>query len=640
MGISAFDIAGPMPKPTSAAWTPWITAVINGWVAYCNVDRPTKRYVAENGSDANPGTELLPWRTVEKANTERQSAGANVAIYFRRGDIFRSTFGLSLTSANVTVGAYGSGSRPVISAFTVQIEKDTAQWTLAAGNRYTYSHANRIGWIREATNVISQLSAYTYRSSTAAVEANPGSWYWSSGVLHIHARGSVDPNSIDFEAIDGGVWTSGGDVVTRGDGVIVQGDGCFVDDVDFHGWGCDATQVWQNYGVKIVTESGDLAVIRNSDSYYNGRHGPSTLGAGSGGLALFQNCDCGYMNATASGVNAFNAYQSTGNHQVIFDNCNSRFGRAPDGTIDGVASRYDSGSDSYYGHTGGSGFAALFVVRNCRTTKESYPGATFTNGIARFSQTASPGNENDPDSWRVVIENYRVVHRDECRLSMGPRQWDVGTYLDIVWKTAGENLYLTTGESSLSGGIRANCVYQIEDTFAGNRSLLHTSTTSTTKFWNCHFALFANTGTVQRWRIQGTGSGSDTGVYFANCILSRTGNRPFEPHVSNDTDHWINCSGYQVLADGTANAMNASGNNLVMTAEPVLFAVPDEDVLDANRIYRNGIDNPFGVGSLLFDFRGTSRPNLASRGPIEFSLPIAAVRFSLTQRTARFSLTE
>ncbi|MFO0949339.1 MAG: hypothetical protein U1D30_26075 [Planctomycetota bacterium] len=575
MSMSAFDIAGPMPRPISAAWTPWITAVIDAWTAYCNVQRTTTRYVAANGSDSNPGTELLPWRTIEKANTAIQGSAGNIAVLFRRGDTFRGTLGLSLTLPNVTIGAYGSGDRPVLSAFSVPILKNTAQWTSAGNNRYTYPFANRIGWLREATNIISQLSAYAYRTSTAAVEVNPGSWYWSSGVLHVHARGSVDPNTIDFEAIDGGAWASTGDVVTRGDGVFIQGDGSFVDDVDFHGWGCDATKVWQNYGVKVANESGKLAVVRNSDTYYSGRHGPSTLGSNSGGLALFQNCACGYMNSTASGVNAFNAYQSIGDHQVIFDNCNARFGRAPDSAVDGVTTKYDAASDSYYGHTGGTGFVALFVVRNCRTSKESYPGATFFNGLARFSQLMSPGNENDPDSWRIVIENYRVTHRDECRLSMGPRQWEIGTWLNIVWKTTGENTYLTSGETSLSGGIRANGVYVIEDTIATNRSLLHTSTTSTTKFWNCHFALFANTGTVQRWRIQNTGSGNDSGVYFANCLLTRAGNRPFEPHITNDAEHWINCSGYQVLADGTANAMNAAGNNLVMTAEPAAFAIPE-----------------------------------------------------------------
>lgn len=48
----------------------------------------TNYYVASNGLDSNPGTQLLPWLTIHQVNTFAYVPGSNITINFRAGDNF------------------------------------------------------------------------------------------------------------------------------------------------------------------------------------------------------------------------------------------------------------------------------------------------------------------------------------------------------------------------------------------------------------------------------------------------------------------------------------------------------------------------------------------------------------------------
>ncbi len=74
-------------------------------------DTRTAIYVAANGADSNPGTQALPIRTAGRAS---QMLGANKRVYFRRGDTFDLSGNVFVNYANVVVGAYGSGAKPVL----------------------------------------------------------------------------------------------------------------------------------------------------------------------------------------------------------------------------------------------------------------------------------------------------------------------------------------------------------------------------------------------------------------------------------------------------------------------------------------------------------------------------------------------
>lgn len=73
---------------------------------------------ATGGDDMNPGTFALPWETLTKVET---SAGAGTTVYFKRGETWttKGTAGattmLTISVANLTIDAYGSGAKPIIS---------------------------------------------------------------------------------------------------------------------------------------------------------------------------------------------------------------------------------------------------------------------------------------------------------------------------------------------------------------------------------------------------------------------------------------------------------------------------------------------------------------------------------------------
>jgi len=73
----------------------------------------TTYYVSATGSDSNPGTQAQPWQTIAKVNSATYLA--NDSVLFNRGDIF---FGSVIAKRNnMTFGAYGTGSAPVITGF-------------------------------------------------------------------------------------------------------------------------------------------------------------------------------------------------------------------------------------------------------------------------------------------------------------------------------------------------------------------------------------------------------------------------------------------------------------------------------------------------------------------------------------------
>jgi hypothetical protein len=72
-------------------------------------------YVANNGSDSNPGTLAEPWKTMSKVRS--QSFNPGDGIYFKRGDVWYETLTIP-RSGNlgnpIIFDTYGTGERPLI----------------------------------------------------------------------------------------------------------------------------------------------------------------------------------------------------------------------------------------------------------------------------------------------------------------------------------------------------------------------------------------------------------------------------------------------------------------------------------------------------------------------------------------------
>lgn len=74
-------------------------------------DTRRRIYVSSSGSDSNSGTQSNPIKSWAKANSMLDK---NMEILFRRGDTFDAYGTFDVRDDNVVVGAYGSGSSPVI----------------------------------------------------------------------------------------------------------------------------------------------------------------------------------------------------------------------------------------------------------------------------------------------------------------------------------------------------------------------------------------------------------------------------------------------------------------------------------------------------------------------------------------------
>jgi hypothetical protein len=84
------------------------------------------------GADNNPGSIGLPWKSVNRVNQAALSPGDSVL--FRRGCSFRGQLVAASgnASANITYGAYGTGSKPL---FLGSVDRsDSSQWTNEGGN--------------------------------------------------------------------------------------------------------------------------------------------------------------------------------------------------------------------------------------------------------------------------------------------------------------------------------------------------------------------------------------------------------------------------------------------------------------------------------------------------------------------------
>src|SRR5665647_1176189 len=104
----------------------------------------TNYYISSSGSDANNGTSTsTPWKTLSKLNAYFSSLQPGDNVLLNRGDVFYGSINVNKSGSfgsPITIGAYGSGAKPVITGFT-----NVTSWTNLGGN------------IWESTNAVSTL---------------------------------------------------------------------------------------------------------------------------------------------------------------------------------------------------------------------------------------------------------------------------------------------------------------------------------------------------------------------------------------------------------------------------------------------------------------------------------------------------
>ena len=175
--VTAQSIADPA-KPASAA---------------ISLSPPTGTFTyyvdSANGSDANPGNQAAPWKTIAKVNATMLTPGQSVG--FRAGGTWREqlTPGQSGNAGNpITFASYGAGAQPIINGANM-----VTGWSLISANVYSASVATA------PYQVFFGGATGISVTSRAALTANYD-WYYNPGTTSLYVYSTTNPSSLTMEA--------------------------------------------------------------------------------------------------------------------------------------------------------------------------------------------------------------------------------------------------------------------------------------------------------------------------------------------------------------------------------------------------------------------------------------------------------
>src|SRR5665647_633270 len=158
----------------------------------------TNYYISSSGSDTNNGTSTsTPWKTLSKLNAYFSSLQPGDNVLLNRGDVFYGSINVIKSGSfgsPITIGAYGSGAKPVITGFT-----NVTSWTNLGRN------------IWESTSAVSTLP-YTNMVSINGVNTAMGR-YPNSGYLTYQSYSGN--TSITSSSLTGTPNWTGASVVIR-----------------------------------------------------------------------------------------------------------------------------------------------------------------------------------------------------------------------------------------------------------------------------------------------------------------------------------------------------------------------------------------------------------------------------------------
>ncbi len=364
-GAARVDAAPPPPLVTSVAWTAWYESLLGERLAACPRDRATTYYFAQSGNDSTgDGTIAKPWKSLSKARGVLSSSAGNIALLFKRGDLWRESVGIDTTLPNVTVADYDptgvSTQKPRFTTFFPILQP--AGWTPTPGAPQVYQRTQFPGvcWVKEDDNLD---DPYVRMSSVSGVASRAGSFWHDAvnGVLYIRPKAGAGGVSTDPRT-DGKPYEMAG---ITGTGVAVSGDGSRVENIHVEGFGMDTVQgATQQQGIlSRATGSSRIAFV-GCESYYQSSHAIAHFSTG-GGIVTMVDCAAGLCNPNWAGESVFNTYASAGGHQTIFERCVATHGTLPaDEPGPGGARR----GQGFYGHTDGNlgQLTGLTIARNCR----------------------------------------------------------------------------------------------------------------------------------------------------------------------------------------------------------------------------------------------------------------------------------
>src|ERR1035437_551322 len=172
----------------------------------------TNYYFSVTGNDANNGTSTsTPWQTVSKFNSVSGYTQKNPgdSLLFKRGDTFYGSLRIGSSGSSgspIVIGAYGTGSKPVITGFTTVSawtnlgsniwESTAAVSTLATCNMVTINGVNTPMGRYPNTGWITYQSASGNTSITSSSLTGTPNWTGAQAVIRKDNNWIIDPVTI------------------------------------------------------------------------------------------------------------------------------------------------------------------------------------------------------------------------------------------------------------------------------------------------------------------------------------------------------------------------------------------------------------------------------------------------------------
>lgn len=341
---------------------------------FCFTAHAKTYYVSNSGNDNNSGLATsTPWKTIAKVNSFTGLVEGD-KVLFNRGELFYGKLIISksgISGSPITIGAYGTGAKPVVTGFTSVIA-----WTNLGSN------------IWESTSAVSTLP-YTNMVAINGVNTAMGR-YPNTGYYYFQSHTTGTTNTITSSSLMGSPNWTGAELalfnttftIVRNT-IIAQSGGTLT----YKPLSTDLGFESDNLGFIIQNDPKTLDV--QNEWYYNpstkklrvySTSAPANVQLTTIDTLVYINGDnyITFDNISFQGSNKASMYLSTVQH-ITIQNCDFNF----------------SGRDAIFGHYGNGNSTAL-DIENCTINNTNNSGINlyypqFSNSIIRSNTVKNCG---------------------------------------------------------------------------------------------------------------------------------------------------------------------------------------------------------------------------------------------------------
>lgn len=280
-----------------------------------------------------------------------------LALLFNRGDTFRDASVIRIDRPSVTVEAYGTGAKPLLTRFTRQY---AGGWVNAGGDLWSRPEPGGVGWVREGADGYTHI--YEQEDTAGHTAATAYSWSYDpsgGGTLYLNPGPGVDPN-----ALSGGYEACPDDAA----GWLITADNVRLQDVAIAGAGVNPNDTGATYAVQFSSIGVDPNahwewVMSGVDVTYGGYHEIGQSGDGS--VLTLVGCSAGLGTIHAGDMIPYVGYAPDGGNEFLMADCEVSYGALPSyrwGATPGAR----GGSWGAFTHTNSAATPALAIALRTR----------------------------------------------------------------------------------------------------------------------------------------------------------------------------------------------------------------------------------------------------------------------------------